>query len=114
MKSTKFVEEIQMRLPDDIRIIKETSLELTEDEFIAILSWIKYFNWHYKVSKKNETPAIQSPLVSKRIRLDFYFYRFSEKLTHGETGFNIYICENNKLATNQPYSVEELVNTFKL
>ena len=71
MKKTSCLKEIQKRLPDDIVIEGETLFEFTEDEFVATLSWIKYFNEHYRIHGKNEGMMISLPLVSKRLRLDF-------------------------------------------
>lgn len=108
MNTGKFLKEIQKRLPDDIRIINETSFELTEDEFLGILSWLKYFNRHYQIHKKSGAPEIQSPIISKRIRLDFYFYWISENIKNKETEFCIYIVSNYK------NTLKEIINTYKL
>ncbi|SDA37111.1 hypothetical protein SAMN03080617_00002 [Algoriphagus alkaliphilus] len=108
MDKEKILKEIQNRLPDDIRIINQTPFELTEDEFLVILSWLKYFNWHYQLHKKSGSPEIQSPIISKRIRLDFYFYWISENIQNKDTGFSIYIVSNYKK------TLKEIINTYKL
>ena len=48
MKNLAFLKQIQKRLPDEIVIFDETNFNFTEDEYISILSWIKYFNYHFQ------------------------------------------------------------------
>jgi CRISPR/Cas system-associated exonuclease Cas4 (RecB family) len=115
MHKKTILKQILDRLPEDIQIADETSFEFAEDEFIAILSWIQYFNWHYDLEGKNGSPAIQSPIISKRIRLDFSLYWLNEKKLAGETGFLIYILPIIKYdKSNKSYTVKEIINTIHL
>ena len=73
-RKRKMLEEIQNRLPDNIVIEDETDFEYTKTEYAAILSWIEYFNQHYKKYGKDKCPEQVFPAVSKRIKLDFGLY----------------------------------------
>jgi len=113
MKKT-MLKEIQKRLPDDIIIEDETNFELTGDEFVSVLSWIKFFNGHYRVYGKNENPSVVFPIISKRLRLDFGLYRFPSD-SNGQ--FNIYLSPNGKLldgSMKKRISVKELINSWDL
>lgn len=112
MNKAKYLKEIQDRLPDDLVIEDQTSYELTEDEFIAILSWLKYFNIHYKGEQKSRTPAILFPIISKRISLDFGLYT-----TKDDKGKHvIYISANGHMLNGKikEESVKKLINTWGL
>lgn len=74
MKKENYLREIQKRLPNNIVLKDDTSFDFTEDEFVGILSWIKFFNKHYKQNGKQKYPEMVFPLVSKRLRLDFSLY----------------------------------------
>ena len=65
------IKEIQKRLPEDIKFFDETKFELTEDEFVGILSWIKYFNAHFKKYGKNEHAKVIFANNFKEIALRF-------------------------------------------
>lgn len=90
------IKEIQKRLPDDIKIVDETQYEFTEDEFLGILSWIKFFNIHYKKFGKTEYPELLFPIISKRIRLDFGLYCVKSENEPLKGNYNIYISDNIK------------------
>lgn len=92
-KSTQ-IKEIQDRLPENIRIIDETNSEFTDDEFVSILCWLKYFNHHFAKFGKTEFPKIIFPIISKRIRLDFGLYLTKSGCEPGKGEYNIYISEN--------------------
>lgn len=117
MRKTTYLKEIQMRLPDDIIVEDETHFEFTEDEYISILCWIKYFNNHYKEYRKNELPSILFPIVSKRMRLDLGLYHLPCDL---ETNFGkhiIYISPNGQLlkgTTEKNITLKNLISTWKL
>ncbi|WP_343522033.1 hypothetical protein [Pedobacter sp.] len=64
MNKLQYLKEIQNRLPDNLVIRDETLHDFTEDEFIGILSWLKYFNNHYKDKQKTESPSIVRPIIS--------------------------------------------------
>ena len=117
MKKNKMISEVQKRLPEDIIVIDETTFEFAEDEFISILSWIKYFNWNYKINNKSGPPAIQSPIISKRMQLDFYFYWLSEDIQNKEPGFYIYIksiLRDNNGKENYKKTLREIITTNQL
>lgn len=46
MIKSRYLQEFQKRLPDDILIEDETNFEVTDDEYVSILSWFKYFKEH--------------------------------------------------------------------
>ncbi|QBN18417.1 hypothetical protein [Flavobacterium nackdongense] len=117
MKTSKYLIEIQKRLPDDIIIQNETSFEFTEDEFVSILTWIKNFNEHYRIFGKSEQPYIKFPIISKRLRLDFGLFNYPNELEINKGGFIIYISENGKLlngTTKKNITVKELITTWQL
>lgn len=108
MKKSTQLRQLQERLPDDIIIQDETTFEFSEDEFLAILSWIKYFNAHYKEHGKKESPSITYPIISKRLRLDFGLYRFPSDIESNRGNHVVYISNNNNS------SVRGLINIWKL
>lgn len=117
MKKETCLKEIRKRLPSDIIFEDETLIEFTDDEFVSILSWIKYFNEHYAEHGKEKDPYVIWPIISKRLRLDFGLYRFPR-----DTGVNrgkhvIFISQNGKLANGtirKIITVKELINTWRL
>lgn len=117
MKKITLLKEIQKRLPEDIIVEDETPYEFTEDEYVSILSWIKYFNGHYSLNGKNEHPSVLFPIISKRIRLDFGLYRFPSDTTINKGKYVIYISPNGIRSdgTIDPsLSVKSLINTWRL
>lgn len=91
MKKTMFLKLVQDRLPDDIIIQDSTQFEFAEDECVAILSWIQYFNNHYKEFKKEKLPSILIPFISTKVKLDFGFYRIPCDLEINRGKYMIYI-----------------------
>jgi len=74
MTTTKqtMLNQIQKRLPDNIKIIDDTNFEFTESEFLSLLCWLKYFREHYNSEcGKKEFPKITFPVISQRLILDF-------------------------------------------
>lgn len=117
MTKTTYLKEIQKRLPDEIIIQDETKFEYTEDEYVAILSWLKYFNEHYKVYGKSQLPEILFPIVSKRLRLDFGLYITANDLQINHGKYIIYITQNGQLLDvkfKKNLTIKELVNTWNL
>jgi hypothetical protein len=117
MQKKTLIKEIQKRLPEDIIVEDETPFEFTEDEYVSILSWIKYFNGHYSLNGKNQDPILFFPIISKRIRLDFGLYRYPSDTIINNGKYVIYISPNGKrldgtISTN--LSVKSLINTWKL
>jgi hypothetical protein len=110
------IKEIQKRLPDDIIIVDETDFDYTEDEFINILSWIKYFNHHYISKEKNEHPSIIFPIISKRLRLDLGLYRFPSDIKEQKGKHIIYLSTNGKLLNEkiEKQSVKKIIKTWDL
>ncbi len=90
------IKEIQKRLPDDIKVVDETKYEFTEDEFLSILCWIKFFNHHYDNYGKTHYPFILFPIISKRLRLDFGLYGVRSECEPLKGNYNIYISDNIK------------------
>lgn len=115
MTKSTYLRQIQQRLPGDLIIEDETSFEFTEDEFVGILSWLKYFNDHYKQYHKQAIPGVMNPVVSKRLRLDFGLYNAACDNESNRGKFVVYISENKtpgpKLAAPD---VKSLINTWHL
>lgn len=112
MDKEKYLKQIQGRLPDDLVIEDETSYEFTEDEFIGILSWIKYFNVHYKEKQKSDLPAIIFPIISMRLRLDFGLYVAKDR----KGKHLIYISPNGQILNGKitKESIKGIINTWIL
>ena len=117
MTKTTYLKEIQQRLPHEIIIQDETKFEFTEDEYVVILCWLKYFNEHYKVFGKSKLPAILFPIVSKRLRLDFGLYITANELQINHGKFIIYITQNGQLLNGtlkKNLTIKQLVNIWNL
>lgn len=117
MTKKTYLKEIQKRLPEDIIVQDETTFEFTEDEFISILCWLKYFNQHYSVFGKGKLPEILFPLVSKRFRLDFGLYITANDQPVNFGKYIIYITQNGQLLNGtykKNLSVKELIKTWNL
>ena len=52
MTKNNQLKEIQKRLPENITVTDSTNFDFTDDEFLGILSWLKYFNNHYELNGK--------------------------------------------------------------
>jgi len=117
MKKTTYLTQIQKRLPDDITVQDETEFEFTDDEYISILSWIQFFNDHYKQHKKEVWPAIKHPIISKRLRLDFSLYNIPCDIEDNKGKFIIYISSNiysTSEKTKRIPTVQYLINAWNL
>lgn len=116
MTKENYLKKILNRLPDDLIIEDETQFELTEDEFIGILSWIKYFNIHYKDNQKTSLPAIVFPVISKRLRLDFGLYTQKSDTQVNNGKYIIYLSPNGVMLNGKikHKSIKEVINTWKL
>ena len=96
MKKSTMLKKIQQDLPKGITVIDSTKIDFTIDEYFAILSWIKCFQIHYKEFGKTKHMPVHTPVVSKRIFIDFALYRFPSEVPE-EKGKNcIYIGELKK------------------
>lgn len=117
MKKTKYLKEFQKRLPEDIVIEDETNFEINEDEYVSVLSWIKYFKEHYKRYGKAEHTFITFPIISKRLRLDFGLYNIPSNFDNSKGEYIIYLSPNGKLLNGtikKNISLRETVNTWNL
>lgn len=117
MKKINYLRAIQARLPIEILLKDDIHFDFTEDEYVVILSWIKNFNEHYKLNGKNENMLTPIVLISKRLRIDFYFYRFPKENGEDVGKHFIYLGANNRNFEGQgkpTYSVKELEKTFQL
>lgn len=108
------IKEIQNRLPEDIRFVDETNSELTEDEFVSILCWLKYFKQHYNKFGKSKLPEIMFPIISKKIRLDFGLYITRSDCEPGKGDYNIYISENLKNYKPGRKTLDNFIRTWNL
>ncbi|MDR7128090.1 hypothetical protein J2X69_000418 [Algoriphagus sp. 4150] len=117
MNKKTYLKEIRKRLPDDITLEDETENEISDDEFIGVLSWIKYFNSHYKEHGKDNSPVIIFPIISRRLRLDFGLYRFPSDSEINRGKHVIYISNNEKSmdgTIKKRISVKEIINVWKI
>src|SRR5690606_31881964 len=117
MKKSRHLNQIQKRLPDDLIIHDETNFEFTDDEYVVILSWIKFFNKHYQKHQKNKLPEILFPIISKRLRLDFGLYITPNDLQENHGKHIIYLCPNAKMLNGtikKNISVKDIVDTWSL
>lgn len=117
MKKETFLKEIKKRLPEDIIIEDETPFEPTDDEFIGTLSWIKYFNEHYKEYGKEKHPNVIFPIISKRLRLDFGLYHSPSDTEKNKGKHVIYLSQNGKLmdgTIKKNITIKELTNKWHL
>ena len=117
MVKTKFLPEIQKRLPDDLIVQDETKFEFTEDECISILCWIKYLNKHYEKHGKNDIPDVIFPIISKRLRMDFGLYNIPNNLETNFGKFVIYISQNGQLLNGtfkKNLTLKSLITTWNL
>lgn len=71
MKKSTMLKKNQMELPKDIYLIDNTTIELTTDEYFAILSWTKVFLVHHKEFWKTKHMTMYTPVVSRRVFIDF-------------------------------------------
>ncbi len=112
MKKPSYLKQIQNRLPDDIVIVDETVFEFTEDEFIGILSWVKYFNNHYREYRKETIPPMVWNLISKRLRIDFGLYHQPDD----QGRFVIYLTDHRKEENGKikELSVKEIIRRHTL
>ena len=116
MKKSTCLKEIQKRLPDEIIVQDQTDFEFTDDEFVGILSWIKYLNTHYKELGMSENPKVLFPVISKRLFIDFGLYIIPD-----ETNFKdkclIYISPTGKRLdgkVNRNMTVKDIKNIWHL
>lgn len=113
MLKKKHIGEINKRLPEDILVIDETSFEFTEDEYVSILSWLRYFNNHFEEYAKSRLPNILFPVISKRLILDFGLY-----ITADSSGrYAIYITDSRRLIFGEKRKVlttKEIINSYNL
>lgn len=116
MAKSNYLKEFQKRLPDDIEIEDETKFEINEDEYLSILSWLKYFKEHYKIYGKEIQTFIQFPIISKRLRLDFGLYNIPSNLETSKGKYIIYIAENGKLLNGKTKKIStiEMIKTWDL
>lgn len=113
MNNSNYLQEIQKRLPDDIVIKNQSVFEFSDDEFIAILSWIKIFNKHYKLYGKTKQFDLIFALISKRLYLDFGLYKVPNDTDENKGAFIIYISDCHK-QNNKGASIKKLISTWQL
>ena len=115
MTKSNYLKQIQQRLPDGLIIQDETSFEFSEDEFVGILSWLKYFNDHYNQYHKQVIPGVMNPVVSKRLRLDFGLCNVPSDSESNRGKFVVYISENKTPGPKVTVpDVNSLINTWHL
>ncbi len=101
-------------MPDDIVIEDEATFDFTDDEFLGILSWIKYFNGHYKIHGKKELPTIIFPIISKRIRMDFGLYIATCDVKCDNFGKHVVYISTNGECSERKVTVNSLIATWQL
>lgn len=119
MKKEILIQQIQKRLPNDIVVQDDSCLEITDDEFVGILSWIKYFCSHYREYRKDKYPDIIRPVISKRIHLDFGLYRFPSDTEINKGKYIIYINNNDCALADEKtkinkFSLKEVIDSYHL
>jgi hypothetical protein len=117
MKKKTYLSEIQKRLPGDIIVQDETDFEFNEDEYLVMLSWIKYFNEHYERSGKRELPSTKFPIISKRLQLDFGLYNVPCDIDTNRGKYIVYISRNGQLMNGsfkKNISAKDVINTWNL
>lgn len=97
------LKKIQKELPKDIYLIDNTTIELTTDEYFAILSWIKGFKVHYNEFGKTKHMTVHTPVVSRRVFIDLTLYRSPSKLLEEKEKNCIYIGEIKKRISENKY-----------
>ena len=106
------LKQIKKRLPDDIVIQDETKFDFTEDEFVSILCWLKYFNEHYQEYGKTKNTSVSFPIISKRLRLDFSFYRTLNIFDSTNLGrYVIYVSANEN---RKKIAAKTIINKFHI
>jgi hypothetical protein len=117
MLKSKYIQEFQKRLPDDILFSDETNFEINEDEYVSILSWLKYFKEHYKCYGKEKQTLILFPIISKRLRLDFGLYNQPSDLKETKGQHIIYLTQNGQLLDGtfkNNITVKQTIDTWGL
>jgi len=104
------LKEIQKRLPDGIVIEDETNFDFTNDEFVVMLCWIKYFRDHYDNFGKKMRPKVMFPVISTRLRFDFGLYHIPNDLRESVNyGKNVvYISGNTEK------NIKKIINFWQL
>ena len=103
MKTSIMLKKIQEQLPKDIYFVDNTTLKLTIDEYYAVLSWIKCFTKHYKEFGKTKHMPVHTPVVSRRVYIDFALYRFPSEVPEEKSKNCIYINELKKRISENKY-----------
>lgn len=79
MENSTVIRNIIRLLPKGFEVKDNTNINITDDEYSALISWAVCFN-NYYVKKQNNSEEdfnflIQLPSISKRINIDFgYIY----------------------------------------
>jgi len=111
MSKEKMLKDIQKRLPDDVIIIDGTNFDFTEDEFVSILCWLKYFVKKYKNYNKAERPDVKFPIISKRLMLDLDLGLYDESIVECKGKYGIYINATQK---RKKIAAKSIINMFQL
>jgi hypothetical protein len=115
MTKKYILNQIQKRLPESIEVGDETLFDFSEDEFIGILSWVKYFNKHFVIFGTEEKMIEDLPVISKRIFLDFNLYRFPTDTENNKGKHVIYIRSTYKSSSsNKSTTIKDLIRVHGL
>jgi hypothetical protein len=116
MLKKNMLKKIQDRLPDNVYIVDETDYEFSEDEFIGILSWLKYFNNHYEKHKTKKLPEILFPIISKRLRMDLGLYHIKSNVEPFKGFHIIYLSSHGKRLDGkiEKQSIKKIITTWNL
>ena len=74
-----YQKEFKKHLPEGIEFHDDSDLKLTDDEFVSVMAWIKFFKAYYSVFGKAEEMPKKLNRISKRIHLDFGFCNIPDK-----------------------------------
>lgn len=114
---SKHLIEVKNRMPDGILVDDETCFEWTDDEYVAILSWIKCFKNHNKILDNTKNTFISVAVISKRLYVDFSFYNLEQLSDDNRKENIIYIRQNGQLINGtflNNMSADTVIKTHKL
>lgn len=95
MLKKSFENRIKKLLPDEVNFRDESGLNILEDEFLALLPWLKLYKIHFEKSGFNDRFCMTTPIISKRLHLDFGLVNILGKGKFKDHNHSIYLCTND-------------------
>ena len=90
-------------MQDNYQIVDVTSFEFTDDEILAILSWLKFLNKHIEEKGREVKMPIQFAIVSSRLRIDFALTHLPSDQPNEEGRNVVYLSAYNKMLNGEVY-----------